>query len=282
MPCYYSNASLPDCLESLRGQTIASHEVIVVDSTPDDDSVLTLGAGDPRVRIHHHTSRLGAHAARNFGARLATGEYLAFLDPDMIAAPDWLAELDAAHRKGQAVVGGGVDCPPHYWARAVHVTKYGWWLTGGQPRERAQLPSGNLSLPRALFEEMGGFPDRFWEGDTELSYRLRARGYALWHVPAARTRHFDVPTWRGFLRERWLRGADTGQARRCRNAWPAIECWLRVAASPATWLVMMGRSAAHAFRSGWAAVWLASSPVVGIGLAAWIAGECEAFRGGKR
>jgi GT2 family glycosyltransferase len=264
-------------LRSLDGQTCRPAEIIVVDSSPEDDGTARVTAEHPAVRFHHHPRRLGAHQARNLGAALAGGEVLAFIDPDMTASPQWLEQLLDAQAAGHAVVSGGVGCPEDYWARAVHFTKYGWWLDSGEPSERPQVPSGNLSLRSALFAAEGGFPARYWEGDTELSYRLRAKGRRLWHVPAAATVHYDRPGWRGFLGERWERGLDTARARSVREGWTRLELAGRTAAAPMTWFVMMFRCARYAARAGKLASWCAASPVVGLGLAAWVAGECRGY-----
>lgn len=278
IPCYRSASTLAACLESLETQTFAAFETLVIDSTPGDRRCGEIADRFAKARYYHHPERLGAHAARNLAAGLARGEILAFIDPDMTADSEWLMTLDRCRGNSpRAVVGGGVDCPRGYWVRAVHLTKYGWWLSGGRPAARSQLPSGNLGIARDLFVEMGGFPDRFWEGDTELSYRLRARGVELRLAPDARTVHFDAPTVGGFLRERWLRGLDTGLARRARMQWRAAHRIMRIGVAPLTWMVMMTRSARLAWISGWGVRWVAASPVIGAGLAAWVAGECRAL-----
>jgi glycosyltransferase involved in cell wall biosynthesis len=277
VPCYFSYETLAGCLASLAEQRFTSFEVIVVDSTPGGRSLEEFVAPYRWARGYVHGERLGAHAARNLGAGMATGEVIAFVDPDMTADREWLERLEGRLREGKPVVGGGVDCPAGYWARAVHLTKYGWWLSGGRGRGRTQLPSGNLCLARSLFLAAGGFPDRYWEGDTELSYRLRERWEELWHEPAARTVHLDIPSGWAFLRERFSRGWDTALARRRRHGWGRAERALRTAAAPMVWAVMLGRSAAMAARAGWAGRWVASLPVVGAGLAWWVAGECGGY-----
>jgi GT2 family glycosyltransferase len=260
----------------LSRQNLESFEVLLIDSTPGADHVTPIASRFPFARCHRHPHQLGAHAARNVGARMAQGHLLAFMDPDMTADPDWLERLRAAWKPGENVVGGGVDCPPGYWPMAVHVTKYGWWIAGGKPRAVEQLPSGNFCIPRELYLEMGGFPDTYWEGDTELSYRLRQRGFTLWQETSARTIHFDAPPLRGFLRERWLRGYDTGKARMRRHGWTPAERAVRIAAAPAVWALMMWRSLVKAAEREWLWRWVASSPVVAAGLLSWVLGECVA------
>jgi GT2 family glycosyltransferase len=277
IPCYYSHTTLRACLESLQSQTFQDLETIVIDSTPELDASYRIAGEFAGMQRHRHPERLGAHAARNLGAEMAHGGTLAFLDPDMTADPRWLERLGAAHRSGRAVVGSGVDCPPGYWVGAVHLTKYGWWLPGGAASTRPQLPSGGLSVRRELFLSLGGFPARFWEGDTELSDRLRKLGYSLWHEPGAITVHHDAPSVGGFLAERWARGYDTACARAARGGWTRLMCAARLAAAPVVWVLMMARSFRYVAAARRGLAWLGASPVIGVGLAAWVAGECRAY-----
>lgn len=75
-------------------------EVVLVDNDPDASALAPLRAlGDPRVVVVHEP-RAGVANARNAGLRAAKGEFIAFLDDDEIAHPDWLAEfmrVQAAH-----------------------------------------------------------------------------------------------------------------------------------------------------------------------------------------
>jgi hypothetical protein len=86
-------------------------EVIVVDEASADGTpefVATLA--DPRVRLVRHAVPRGPNAARNSGAREATGEWLAFLDDDDVWAPEKLS------RQVCAAVESGCD-----WAYAGSV-----------------------------------------------------------------------------------------------------------------------------------------------------------------
>lgn len=285
IPCFFSEGTLDGCLASLAAQSMQDFEAIAVDSTPCADGSPPAADIVRRyefARYHHHPARLSSHAARNLGARLARGRWLAFLDPDMTADPLWLETLSKALEDGYAVVGGGVDCPPGFWAAAVHLTKYGWWLGGGRPRLMPQLPSGNLALARSLFMVAGGFPDRYWEGDTALSYRLRTMGHSLRLVPSARVVHHDLPSAGGFLRERFLRGYDSGLARSERLGWSLAHRRLRAAVFPLTWLVMLLRSARYAAFSGWLSRWLLCGPILAAGLLSWVLGESLAYLNGRR
>ncbi|OKO75007.1 glycosyltransferase [Bradyrhizobium sp. AS23.2] len=87
------------------GETIASAltqreitEVIVVDDgSTDGTASIVLGIRDPRLRLMTNDSA-GVSAARNFGARHASGDWLLFLDADDRLRPGAVAALLAAAR----------------------------------------------------------------------------------------------------------------------------------------------------------------------------------------
>lgn len=85
-----------EAVESALSQRIGQVEVIVVDdgSTDDTANILTRNFGS-RIHLLRLPSRRGVSAARNAGARLASGELLAFLDSDDLWLP---GKLDAELR----------------------------------------------------------------------------------------------------------------------------------------------------------------------------------------
>jgi len=165
---------------------------------------------------------------------------------------------------------------PGYWNNAVHLVKYGWWLPGGEVTTRPQLASGNFSLERRLFESAGGFPSRYWAGDTELSLRLKEMGHPLWLLPHAMTTHLDLAAPGQFLRERFDRGHDHGKARIVRLDWSKAECLLRLMATPVVPVLMLARSARYAADSRRLPAWLGAFPVIAAGIGAWTLGEARA------
>lgn len=91
IPTYNRIDTLPVSLDSVLGQTYENLEVIVIDDCSDDGTEEYLrGIGDVRVKYSRNSMNMGASAARNMGARLAQGEYLAFQDSDDEWMPDKL------------------------------------------------------------------------------------------------------------------------------------------------------------------------------------------------
>ena len=90
---------LPECLASLRAQTLADYEVLCVDDASTDATAEILDAAaraDGRLRVWHLAHNGGQAAARNVALAEARGAYTLMVDADDRLAPDALALLDAA------------------------------------------------------------------------------------------------------------------------------------------------------------------------------------------
>ena len=102
IPTFCRPARAVDAARSALAQSVsAAFEVVLVDNDPDASALALLRElDDPRVVVVHEP-RAGVANARNAGLRAAKGEFIAFLDDDETAHPDWLAELmrvQAAHK----------------------------------------------------------------------------------------------------------------------------------------------------------------------------------------
>jgi len=87
VPVYNVAGYLPQCLDSILQQDYEKLEVILIDDGSKDNSGAICddyAAKDSRVKVIHQKNA-GAAAAKNAGLRIATGEYLSFVDSD-----DWL------------------------------------------------------------------------------------------------------------------------------------------------------------------------------------------------
>ena len=81
---YNTSAYLKDCLNSIIGQSLKNIEIICVNDGSTDSSLEILkeyAKADSRVKIVDQKNK-DASAARNAGLRIATGEYVAFVDSD--------------------------------------------------------------------------------------------------------------------------------------------------------------------------------------------------------
>ncbi len=200
---YNGRELLADCLGSLRRQSRAPDEIVLVDNASTDGSLrLVRERFSDQVRVVASPENLGFAAGCNRGWRESNGELVAFLNNDIVLDPDWLARLlehdtprwgswaslivfhdsglvDSAG-DGMAVIGAGYKIghgePP-----------------GGHLRERPVFgPCGAAALyRRRLLEETGGFDEDFFlvHEDSDLNLRAQLLGHRCLFVPAARVRH---------------------------------------------------------------------------------------------
>ena len=91
IPSYNRKDKLPACIESVLGQSYRNIEVLVVDDASTDGTpALFQRISDPRLRYLRYEENRGACYARNYGARRASGQFLAFQDSDDTWRPEKL------------------------------------------------------------------------------------------------------------------------------------------------------------------------------------------------
>ncbi|CAB4913641.1 unannotated protein [freshwater metagenome] len=192
---------------------IGGLEVIVVD----DGSTLPLAPERPdglAVQVIRQANA-GPSAARNTGARAASGALLAFTDDDCEPDPAWLVTLAAATAEHpEAMVGGRSVCGlrGNAWAEASQALEDVVYSRANADAERATfLASKNLAIPAEGFAACGGFDESFrWSEDRELCARWLADGGTIVYEPGAVVRHRNPGTagifWRqhlGYGRGAW-------------------------------------------------------------------------------
>jgi len=191
-------------LRHLEHQTVAPHEIIIVDqSAPLDERVASYAAATPRVR-HHRISERGLPNARNVGIGLATGDVVLFLDDDSIPDPDLIRFHAEAY--GDREVGGvGGRVQGGYDSVGSSIGKFresdGKVVRNFGATTRCDvdhLPGGNMSFRRSVFDRAGGF-DKTYGGSSigeETDFCLRARRVGVRFVfePRASLEHLHLPT----------------------------------------------------------------------------------------
>ncbi len=202
---YNGGEYLRGCLASLARQTCTDFETILVDNASTDGSVERITDRPQRLRILREMVNHGFAGGNNLAARQASGAWIALLNPDAEAAPDWIASLLRAvserpsHRivaslqlalDDDTLLDGAGDC---YLA-------FGYAWRGGFGRSiRETPPAGECFAPcgaaafypRDLFLEIGGFEERYfcYHEDVDLGFRLRLRGERCQFDPRCRVRH---------------------------------------------------------------------------------------------
>jgi GT2 family glycosyltransferase len=201
-----SAAYLRRCLASLDRQTYREFEVIVVDNGSTDGSTTDLvGAYEHlQLSVENLGSNRGFAAANNVGARLARGRWLALLNPDAFAEPNWLEKLiQATHSKPDAFfssrqVQAGRPELLDGDGDAYHISGLAWRRSYGMPvpppgglREVFSACAAAAMFPRGKFLDAGGFDEDYfaYHEDVDLGFRLRLRGLRCMLVPEAVVHH---------------------------------------------------------------------------------------------
>jgi len=202
VPTFNRRERLHLTLQSLAEQVVdASFEVVVVSDGSSDgtDDVLRNGETPLRVepRFQHNQ---GPAAARNLGIDTARGEFVVFIDDDIVADPNLLQHhLDAHRRLGdRAVVIGPMLNAPDFrysawvaWEQEMLAKQYRAMMAGQYSATSRQFYTGNASLRRRHLVEAGGFDTRFRRAeDVELAFRLEALGLTFEFVPDAVGFHY--------------------------------------------------------------------------------------------
>jgi glycosyltransferase involved in cell wall biosynthesis len=109
IPVYNEAERLGACLEAIAAQTVAPHEVVVVDNNSTDDT-MAIACRYPFVRLIREP-RQGVVYARTAGFNVARGDILGRIDGDSIIAPDWVATVQRIFQEdpGLAAVSGAVN-----------------------------------------------------------------------------------------------------------------------------------------------------------------------------
>ncbi len=91
IPTYNRKEKLPECIESVLRQSYREIEVLVVDdASTDGTEEIFREISDKRLKYFRYDTNRGACYARNYGAKRAEGELLAFQDSDDLWHPDKL------------------------------------------------------------------------------------------------------------------------------------------------------------------------------------------------
>lgn len=185
IPTHNRSDALLKTLNRLAAQKFdESWEVIVVNnnSTDDTDEVVSAArSGFPVSCRLVHEKTPGAAAARNAGVKIAQGQFIVFIDNDILTEPDFLQRHvnRLQENPGCWIVGGVVNLPEQ---QATDFGRFHKNAFSAAPAENALSESENFtgansSLPREDFIRLGGFDENFHVAsgeDQELAMRARA------------------------------------------------------------------------------------------------------------
>ena len=211
-----AGAWLVRCVESLQVQTLQPVQVLLVDNASTDDSLAQLlakcSAWAP-LRILQAGRNVGFAAGNNLALAECDSacDYVALLNPDAFAAPDWLERLvEAAHQHPEAAAWGSRQLCDHDpsvldgTGDCYHLSGTAWRARHGQRQAPRDLRAREIFAPcaaaalyrRSVLQQLGGFDEHYfcYMEDVDLGFRLRLLGHSARYVPQAVVRHVGSAT----------------------------------------------------------------------------------------
>ena len=201
-------------------------EIIVAGRVPDP----AVAAGLQQICARHSNIRHldiqfktgDSSRKKNAGAAEARGPFIAFLDDDVVVAPDWPRRIREPFADELVGLASGPSLVPDDINRIGRLA--GLALSSraaGYVAERYQknreeiyevdwdrIIGCNAIYRRAAFAQMGGFPADFYPGEEMIAaFRTEQAGWKLVFAPAAWVRHYPRQSLARFWRQMWSYGA---------------------------------------------------------------------------
>lgn len=200
------------CFDALsRSTEYPDWELIAVDNGSTDDTLALLSALQGDVVTLRAEDNLGFARACNWGASVAAGELLCFLNNDTEAAPGWLtAMVDCLRRHpGASGVGGKLLFPDgtiqHAGVVFDKIDRIGYHVYRGLPADAPQVSRERrvravtgacMLVKKRAFNTVGGFDERYVNGfeDIDLCLKLGEINGEIYYTPDCRVVHHTSAT----------------------------------------------------------------------------------------
>lgn len=208
IPAYNQFDYTYHCLESIQKHSgDAAYEIIIADDnstdlTRDMETVIT------GIRVIHNRENLRFLLNCNNAAEYAKGKYILFLNNDTQVQANWLSPLVELMESDQTIGLAGsklVYSDGHlqeaggiFWNDAS-AWNYGHMQNPEDPeynyvKEADYISGASLMIRRSLWEEIGGFDQRFapaYYEDSDLAFEVRKHGYRVVYQPLSVVVHFE-------------------------------------------------------------------------------------------
>jgi len=196
IPAWNGADTLAACLSSVFSSKYQNMDVIVVDNASTDGTLSLLSQSFPNARVIRNRENLGPGGAFKQATSLSAGDYLLWLNQDVVLDPEWISKVVNAFqtnpRLGMAssivvyseprdTVWSAGGCIDGFTGLAWDFGK-GEQITAASPLAEPDYVAGCASiLSRRALDEIGGVDANYflYFEDADLGLRLKAAGYEL-------------------------------------------------------------------------------------------------------
>ena len=202
VPARNAMTTLPACVGALRGSSCKPDQIIIFDDGL-NSNISDIAKNDTVSVVRNGGVRVGPASARNFAARQANTDILAFVDADVVVEKQALARLVAV-LESEPEIAAAFGCynpaPRSRRLAGLYANLRHHWIHQHGDPEAATFWTG-LGVVRAdAFWALDGFDERSRIEDVDFGMRLRATGRRIKLVPNAQGAH--LKDWR--LLELWM------------------------------------------------------------------------------
>jgi len=183
--CKNEERHIERCLRSIANTSYKNKEIIVVDSSTDKTPQIVKKFRNVKL-IRDLIGPLGH--SRNLGWKAAKGEYVAFVDADMIIPKDFFEKILNYRNDATGIMGCRKLPFRSGWlsnsdSLSLHLSKMQWNILRGQP---PSLECGGSVYSKKALQAVGGFKEeKLGAEDPEIAKRIRSAGFKIMYTKEA-------------------------------------------------------------------------------------------------
>lgn len=225
IPVYNRPDEVRELLDSFVQVTFKDRfEIVIIEDGSTNDAKDVIAKYQSSLNISYYFKpNTGPGDSRNYGMRLAQGNYFIILDSDVLMKPEYLTTVDAFLEKHYVDCYGGADAAHKSFTplqKAINYVMTSLYTTGGirgnkKAVQQFEPRSFNMGISKAAFLKTNGFSRIHPGEDPDLSQRIKKAGYSTAFIPDAEVFHKRRISWSAFKKQVY----KFGKVRPILNLW---------------------------------------------------------------